>query len=64
MMTAFAAFAGILVGLALTLFCLAIFQMPLPALPFSIALGLIMTLCTRFLLEPHITSLATRGVFY
>lgn len=64
MMTVFASYLAIIAGLGLTLLCLAIFQKALPALPFSIALGVAFYFLTRLTLEPFLVPLATHYVFY
>ncbi len=60
----FASYLGIIAGLGLTLLCLAIFQRALPALPFSIALGVTFYFLTRSLLEPFITPLAVTLTYF
>lgn len=64
MMTVFAAFIGIIAGLGLTLLCLAIYKHALPALPFSIALGVLFYFTTRIVMEPFIVPLATHYTFF
>lgn len=44
-------------GLALTLLCLAYFQRPLPALPFSLALGIIFYIIGAYTFRPFATNL-------
>eukprot|EP00798_Chlamydomonas_sp_ICE-L_P013550 gene13550-19420_t len=64
MMTVFAAYLGIIAGLGLTLLCLALFERALPALPFSIALGIMFYFLTRLVLEPLLVPMATNYVIY
>ena len=64
MMTVFASFIGIIAGLGITLLCLAIYDRALPALPFSIALGVLFYFTTRIVLEPFIVPLATHFTFF
>jgi presenilin 1 len=51
-------------GLGITLLCLAIFQRALPALPFSIALGVLFYFVTRLSLEPFMVPLASHYLFF
>jgi presenilin 1 len=50
-MTVYACYLAIIAGLGITLMLLALYQKALPALPVSIALGVLFYLLTRFLLE-------------
>jgi len=52
-----------IMGLCLTLLLLVLYQRALPALPISIALGIIFYLLTSILLSPFSESLATKQVF-
>ena len=62
MMTVFTCFVAILTGLFGTLILLAIFQMALPALPFSIALAMMFFFLTRFFLLPYALYLGVSNV--
>ena len=62
--TVFAAYVGIVAGMGITLLLLALYQKALPALPFSIVLGLIFYFLTRLVLEPFLISLATSLTFF
>ncbi|KAH1131159.1 hypothetical protein J1N35_002537 [Gossypium stocksii] len=53
-MTVYACYLAIVAGLGITLMLLALYQKALPALPVSIALGLLFYFLTRFLLEVFI----------
>ncbi|KAF5831859.1 Presenilin-domain-containing protein [Dunaliella salina] len=63
-MTVFAAYIGIIAGLGLTLIFLAISQHALPALPFSIAMGVMFYFFTRLVLEPFMVPMAMQLQFY
>lgn len=56
LLTAFASYTAIVAGLGMTLMLLGLYQKALPALPISIALGLVLYACTRVLVEPVVVS--------
>ncbi|KXZ53562.1 hypothetical protein GPECTOR_6g478 [Gonium pectorale] len=63
-MTVFAAYLAIIAGLGLTLLCLAVFQKALPALPFSIALGVAFYFVTRLTLEPFLVPMSANLAYF
>ncbi|GIL83410.1 hypothetical protein Vretifemale_12242 [Volvox reticuliferus] len=63
-MTVFSSYLAIIAGLGLTLLCLAIYQKALPALPFSIAMGVAFYFLTRFTLEPFLVPMAAHLAYY
>jgi len=63
MLTVFSCFVGIITGLFLTLLLLAIFRKALPALPLSIALGILFYLLSRIFLLPFVINLGESQIF-
>jgi hypothetical protein len=63
MLTVFACFVAIITGLFLTLLLLAIFRKALPALPISIALGIVFYLLSRLILLPFVMHLGANQIF-
>jgi len=63
MITVFSCFVGIITGLFLTLLLLAIFRKALPALPLSIALGILFYLVSRIFLLPFVIALGRNQIW-
>ncbi|GAX82889.1 hypothetical protein CEUSTIGMA_g10315.t1 [Chlamydomonas eustigma] len=64
MMTVFASYIGIIAGLGITLLCLNIYRQALPALPFSIALGVLFYFSTVLVTEQYVVPLTSHYTFY
>eukprot|EP01091_Cochliopodium_minus_P002553 TRINITY_DN123_c2_g1_i1.p1 TRINITY_DN123_c2_g1~~TRINITY_DN123_c2_g1_i1.p1 ORF type:complete len:373 (-),score=97.84 TRINITY_DN123_c2_g1_i1:51-1169(-) len=63
MITVFTCFIAIITGLFFTLILLGIFRKALPALPISIALGIIFFITTSYFLVPFILLLGSNSIF-
>lgn len=64
MMTVFGCYLAIVAGLGATLLLLAVFRKALPALPISIALGVMFYFLVRIVLEPMVVGMSTNLVMY
>ncbi|KAM7273135.1 hypothetical protein ACFE04_027799 [Oxalis oulophora] len=64
LMTVYACYLGIISGLGCTLILLSVYRKALPALPISIALGVIFYFLTRLLMEPFVVGTATNLVMF
>jgi len=63
MITVFSCFVAIITGLFFTLLLLAIFRKALPALPISIAFGLLFYFLTRIFLLPFVVTIGASQIF-
>jgi len=63
MITVFSCFVAIITGLFFTLLLLAIFRKALPALPISIAFGLLFYFLTRIFLLPFVVTIGSSQIF-
>eukprot|EP00873_Tetraselmis_striata_P023226 jgi/Tetstr1/443490/TSEL_031497.t1 len=64
MFTVYACYLAIVAGLGITLLLLAVMQKALPALPFSIMLGVLFYFLSRLILEPVIVPMVTHYLFF
>lgn len=63
-MTVYACYLAIIAGLGITLLLLAFYRKALPALPVSIALGVVFYVLTRTLLETFVMQCSTNLVMF
>ncbi|XP_062113747.1 presenilin-like protein At1g08700 [Humulus lupulus] len=64
LMTVYACYLAIICGLGCTLILLSVYRRALPALPISIALGVLFYFLTRILMEPFIVGTATNLLMF
>lgn len=64
LMTVYACYLAIISGLGCTLILLSVHHKALPALPISIALGVVFYLLTRLLMEPFVVGIATNLLMF
>ncbi|KAJ0560546.1 putative presenilin/signal peptide peptidase [Helianthus annuus] len=64
LMTVYACYLAIISGLGCTLILLSVFRHALPALPISIALGIIFYFLTRVLMEPFVVGTSTNLMMF
>eukprot|EP01120_Amphizonella_sp_Union-15-10_P012695 TRINITY_DN569_c0_g1_i2.p1 TRINITY_DN569_c0_g1~~TRINITY_DN569_c0_g1_i2.p1 ORF type:complete len:101 (-),score=10.29 TRINITY_DN569_c0_g1_i2:70-372(-) len=63
MLTVFTCFVAVITGLFMTILLLALFQKALPALPISIALGIVFYFLTKIFLLPLVMTLGLIAAF-
>lgn len=63
MLAAMVSYLAVMAGLGITLLLLALNRRALPALPISIALGVLFYTLARFVLEPFVLNLSTTLIF-
>lgn len=63
MLTAIVSYIAVMAGLGITLLLLALNRQALPALPVSIALGVLFYSLARFILEPFVLNLSVNLIF-
>lgn len=64
LMTVYACYLAIISGLGCTLILLSVFRQALPALPISIALGIMFYFLTRLLMEPFVVGTSTNLMMF
>ncbi|EXB94288.1 Presenilin-like protein [Morus notabilis] len=64
LMTVYACYLAIISGLGCTLILLSVYRRALPALPISIALGVVFYFLTRLLMEPFVVGTATNLLMF
>uniref|UniRef100_A0A803Q428 Presenilin n=1 Tax=Cannabis sativa TaxID=3483 RepID=A0A803Q428_CANSA len=64
LMTVYACYLAIICGLGCTLILLSVYRKALPALPISIALGVLFYFLTRLLMEPFVVGTATNLLMF
>ncbi|XP_071721088.1 presenilin-like protein At1g08700 [Rutidosis leptorrhynchoides] len=64
LMTVYACYLAIISGLGCTLILLSVFRQALPALPISIALGIMFYFLTRLLMEPFVVGASTNLLMF
>jgi presenilin 1 len=60
----FASYIAVISGLGITLMLLALYRKALPALPVSIALGVLFYFLTRLVVEPFVVPLSLNMAYY
>lgn len=60
----YASYIAVISGLGITLMLLALYRKALPALPVSIALGVVFYFLTRLVMEPFVVPLSLNLAYY